>query len=383
MKIAVALSGGVDSSVAAYLLKEQGHDLIAIFMQNWHDTTGTLYGDCSWEDDRTIAQSVAAKLDIPIHFVDFSEEYRDRVIEYMFAEYQAGRTPNPDVMCNREIKFDSFLKEAIALGADMIATGHYCKKESIEVDGKLYHRLLAGVDSSKDQSYFLCQLTQEQLSRSLFPIGALQKSRVREIARELNLATADRKDSQGLCFVGKIDLPVFLQQRLEAKEGDVIEIPREGFLPQNFSSSYGHEYSFKREDGVVIGKHKGAHFYTIGQRRGLNIGGHINPLFVVGVDTVENIIFVGEGEDHPALYRDLIALKEESIHWVRPDLKLSNGQSLRVKARVRYRQALQPATLVNDNGHYSLLFDQPQKSVTQGQFAAWYIDDEVIGSGVI
>ncbi|MFA5713119.1 MAG: tRNA 2-thiouridine(34) synthase MnmA [Bacteroidales bacterium] len=384
MKIAVALSGGVDSSVAAYLLKEQGHDLIAIFMQNWHDTTGTLYGDCSWNDDWKIAQLVASKLDIPLYFVDLSREYRERVIDYMFKEYGAGRTPNPDIMCNREIKFDAFLKHARSLGAEMIATGHYCRKESIVIEGKRIYKILAGLDSSKDQSYFLCQLTQEQLQNSLFPIGGLLKREVREIAERLDLPTAHRKDSQGLCFVGKIDLPLFLQQRLEAKEGDVIEIPSSYY--QNIDrecNPFGKGYRYKREDGSLIGRHNGAHFYTIGQRRGLNIGGHTNPLFVIGVDISENILFVGEGEDHPGLYRELISIEKETLHWIRPGLELSSSQSFRVKARVRYRQELQEATLVNDSGNYSLLFDKAQRGVTPGQFAACYIEEELICSGVI
>ena len=225
MKICVGLSGGVDSSVAAYLLKKAGYDVFALFMQNWHDTTGTLHGDCEWEEDRFVAEMVARKIGIPFYFVDLSKEYRERVVDYMFDEYSKGRTPNPDVLCNREIKFDAFLKCAQKLGADYVATGHYCRKDEITgPDGKPVYRIFAGSDPNKDQSYFLCQLTQAQLSRAMFPIGDLEKPEVRRIAHEADLPSADKKDSQGICFVGKVDLPTFLQQKLLPVEGDVVEV---------------------------------------------------------------------------------------------------------------------------------------------------------------
>lgn len=386
MKIAVGLSGGVDSSVAAYLLKEQGHDLIALFMQNWHDTTGTLYGDCPWKDDLAIAKMVAKKLDIPFHFVDLSKEYTKRVVDYMFEEYKMGRTPNPDILCNREIKFEAFLKHSLALGAECVATGHYAQIEQIEgQNGDNIYRLLQGVDPSKDQSYFLCQLSQKQLSKALFPIGGLLKSQVRKIALEAKLPTANKKDSQGICFVGKIDLPLFLQQKLAPKNGVVIEIPTSFYKeePEPSLSSLSKPYLYTPADGKVIGEHTGAHFYTVGQRKGLNIGGHVNPLFVISIDTQDNIIYVGEGGEHPGLYRKGLKIKPSEVHWVREDLALAEGESIEVKARIRYRQPLEEAQLHYSQGLFYLLFDKPQRGITPGQFAAWYLDDELIGSGVI
>lgn len=398
MKIAVGLSGGVDSSVAAYLLKQQGHDVIALFMQNWHDTTGTLYGDCPWKDDRAIAEMVAKKLDIPFHFVDLSEEYGKRVVDYMFGEYKMGRTPNPDVLCNREIKFEAFLKHALALGADFVATGHYCRKGSFtNHDGNKVFRLLEGADPNKDQSYFLCQLSQQQLSKALFPIGHLLKPQVRDIAAKAKLPSANKKDSQGICFVGKIDLPVFLQQKLEPKVGPVVEIFRHFYDnnelfrlqqdPGNFSGSkldsLSKPFNYSLSSGKVIGKHNGAHYYTIGQRKGLNIGGHATPIFVLSTDTINNIIYVGEGQDHPGLYRKALFMNTGEVHWIRPDLSLLPGQKRGVRARIRYRQPLQEAELVRTQEGCYLLFEQPQRGITPGQFAAWYSDDELIGSGVI
>lgn len=399
MKIAVGLSGGVDSSVAALLLKEQGHDVIALFMQNWHDTTGTLFGDCPWRDDRAIAELVAKKLNIPFHFVDLSKEYSKRVVDYMFEEYEKGRTPNPDVLCNREIKFDVFLKTALDLGADAVATGHYCRKEDlITHNGQKISRLLAGKDPNKDQSYFLCQLSQEQLSKAIFPIGALLKSRVREIAAEAALPSADKKDSQGICFVGKIDLPVFLQQKLKAVDGDVVEIFRDYYnnnAIENILPSYsifntkealvGASSSniYNRESGKKIGIHHGAHFYTIGQRRGLNIGGHKEPLFVIATDIATNTVYVGEGQDHPGLLRRGLFIKSEEIHWIREDLKMNPGECGDFLLRIRYRQPLQKARLFFTPEGLFIIFKELQRGITPGQFAAWYSGDELIGSGVI
>lgn len=374
-KVVVGLSGGVDSSVAAYLLKEQGYEVLGLFMRNWHDTTGTLAGDCPWEDDRMFAELVAKKLDIEFHYIDLSDEYRRRVVDYMFDEYARGRTPNPDVLCNREIKFDAFLKAALALGADYVATGHYCRKE---VTPEGHFRLMAGLDQGKDQSYFLCQLSQDQLSTALFPIGSMQKAQVRQIAAEQSLATAARKDSQGICFVGKVDLPLFLQQKLAAKRGDIIEIPASSPLhPTMYAPIH-----YTRADGVVVGQHNGAHFYTIGQRRGLGVGGKIEPLFVIEIDVQQNIVFVGMGDDHPGLNRMGLFIRNEEIHWVRPDLKHTDPK--RYKIRIRYRQPLQDATLrINPDGAY-ITFDTPQRGITSGQFAAWYdTQGELIGSGVI
>lgn len=387
-RVVVGLSGGVDSSVAAYLLKEQGYEVVGMFMRNWHDTTGVLKGNCPFDDDRDFAEMVARKLRIPFEFVDLSNEYRQRVVDYMFNEYSKGRTPNPDVLCNREIKFDAFVKAAFELGADYVATGHYCRKQEIEVNGQTYYRLLAGTDSNKDQSYFLCQLSQQQLSRALFPIGHLLKPEVRKIASELGLATAERKDSQGICFVGKVDLPVFLQQKIKAVDGDIVEIPRAFYSSQPVISPDDLEALCKptfysKADGNLVGQHHGAQFFTIGQRKGLNVGGKSEPLFVIATDVLQNVVYTGMGDDHPGLYRKGLFVSQNDVHYIRPDQKLRPGQTARLMVRIRYRQPLQKATLLSrDNGIY-IIFDNPQRGVTAGQFAAWYDNEELIGSGVI
>ena len=387
-RVVVGLSGGVDSSVAAYLLKEQGHEVIGLFMRNWHDTTGTLEGDCPWYDDQVFAELVAKRLDIPFRFVDLSQEYRKRVVDYMFSEYERGRTPNPDVLCNREIKFDVFLKEALKLGAEFVATGHYCQKEVVEVAGEPRYRLLAGADKNKDQSYFLCQLTQEQLKYALFPIGHLQKPQVREIAQEQKLATAKRKDSQGICFVGKVDLPVFLQQQLAAKQGNIHEILpswpkyalREGESDVKVLSE---PYSYTVRDGKKIGTHNGAHFYTIGQRKGLGIGGRKESLFILATDDKENVIYVGEGDAHPGLYRKVLRILPEEIHWVDPNDEMRDGESRKYMVRIRYRQPLQEAELIRCEDGLYLKFTEAQRGIAAGQFAAWYDGEVLVGSGVI
>ncbi len=403
MKIAVGLSGGVDSSVAALLLKQQGHEVIAMFMQNWHDTTGTLYGDCPWKDDLAIAQLVAKKLDIPFHFIDLSAEYRQKVVDYLFSEYEKGRTPNPDVLCNREIKFDAFLQAALELGAEKVATGHYARIEQVKGEkvkgGKeentLYpspfnrlpvYRLLAGIDPNKDQSYFLCQLSQEQLSKALFPIGHLHKSEVRKLAAEAGLPSADKKDSQGICFVGKVDLPVFLQQQLAAKDGDIIEIFPSYYQqlpPPQDLKEISTPYSYTISAGKKVGTHHGAHFYTIGQRHGLHVGGHKEPLFVIATDVERNVVYVGEGQQHPGLYRKGLLITAGEIHWVRRDVEMTVGEQRRYRVRIRYRQPLQAATLHRREDGMYIVFDKPQRGMAAGQFAAWYDGDELIGSGVI
>ena len=585
MKICVGLSGGVDSSVAALLLKRQGYDVFAMFMQNWHDADATLHGDCEWEEDRFVAELVARKIGIPFYFIDLSKEYRQRVVDYMFNEYSAGRTPNPDVLCNREIKFDAFLKAAQKLGADMVATGHYCRRaplmdaegKQVVIDGLPQWRILEGVDPNKDQSYFLCQLTQEQLGKALFPIGNLTKPEVREIAREADLPSADKKDSQGICFVGKVDLPTFLQQKLKPAEGNVVEVydayyaqneqyrfvhdtlaslletPGEPMMiteytsedsggkpfnnrrvadnnspvtepatprhsdklsapqvqqpqslsvtepatprhsdklstpqvqqPQSLSvtepvevtkstgktdwSEYGSEASalpsqsrlacgdphvheatgghgsgatstpterlshrnefdvnkiaelsdedlmrlsepiwyddikFETETyragkkhikktrykenpfGKIVGRHDGAQFYTIGQRKGLNIGGHKDSIFVIATDVPRNIIYVGEGHTHKGLSRCCLRIAPQDIHWIRTDLAMADGEIRRYRVRIRYRQPLQDAFLIKRPAGIFILFDTPQRGISDGQFAAWYSsDDEMLGSGV-
>jgi len=396
-KVVIGLSGGVDSSVAAWVLKEQGYDVIGLFMRNWHDTTGLIQSDCHWEDDLMFAEMVSKKLGIPFHQVDLSEPYRQRVVDYMFAEYEKGRTPNPDVLCNREIKFDSFAEEAKKLGGDYVATGHYCRKESISVNDTLVHRLLAGIDGNKDQSYFLCQVSQEQLAYALFPVGDLTKPAVRQIAEKLGLATAQRKDSQGICFVGKVHLPTFLQQKLEAKQGDIVEIAERVEELKEFEELNGIEFNvsdelltgitnpviYDRSDGKVIGQHNGAHFFTIGQRKGMNVGGHKEPLFVIATDVEKNIVYVGEGHEHPGLNRKGLFIRNDEVHWIRKDLKMSAGEARDYMVRIRYRQQLQRARLFcRKNGLY-IIFDKLQRGIAPGQFAAWYEGEEVIGSGVI
>lgn len=472
IKVCIGLSGGVDSSVAAYLLKQQGYDVFALFMQNWHDASTTLHGDCEWEEDRFVAELVARKVGIPFYFVDLSKEYRQRVVDYMFDEYEKGRTPNPDVLCNREIKFDAFLKCAKKLGADFVATGHYCRKEeAIDADGNVVHRILAGADPNKDQSYFLCQLTQNQLSQAMFPIGAIEKPEVRRIAHEADLPSADKKDSQGICFVGKVDLPTFLQQKLKPCEGDVIEVydsyyvdneqysfiketleslmadpasevkmitdyvSEDKAVPQiqsscpfdadkialltdeqllRLSQPVTYDINFETEIyrsgrkhikktrykenpyGKIVGKHDGAQFYTIGQRKGLNIGGHKDSIFVIETDVEKNLIYVGEGHTHKGLSRSCLRVAPEEIHWIREDMRMAPGEIRRYRVRIRYRQPLQDATLImRENGLY-ILFDTPQRGITPGQFAAWYtpVEEslatrakdtsmEMLGSGVI
>ena len=459
IKVCIGLSGGVDSSVAALLLKQQGYDVFALFMQNWHDASTTLHGDCEWEEDRFVAELVARKIGIPFYFVDLSKEYRQRVVDYMFDEYEKGRTPNPDVLCNREIKFDAFLKCAKKLGADYVATGHYCRKETIlDEKGQEIHRILAGSDPNKDQSYFLCQLTQQQLSQAMFPIGDIIKPEVRRLAAEADLPSADKKDSQGICFVGKVDLPTFLQQKLKPCEGDVVEVydayysenEQYNFMEKTLSSimsdsSEGvkmitdyvsedkamavdpsecpfslekidalsdetlhrlsepvrYDIKFETETyrsgrkhikktrykenpfGKIVGKHDGAQFYTIGQRKGLNIGGHKDSIFVIETDIPNNIIYVGEGHTHKGLSRSCLRVTPDEIHWIRPDLAMSEGEIRRYKVRIRYRQPLQDATVImRSNGLY-MIFDTPQRGITPGQFAVWYDGDEMVGSGVI
>ena len=432
MKVCVGLSGGVDSSVAALLLKQQGYDVFAMFMQNWHDTEGTLHGDCEWEEDKFVAELVARKIGIPFYFVDLSEEYRQRVVDYMFDEYGHGRTPNPDVLCNSEIKFDAFLRKAREMGADMVATGHYCRKEQAP-DGTW--RLLEGIDPGKDQSYFLCRLDQDQLSRALFPIGGMLKSEVRALASGADLPSADKKDSQGICFVGKVDLPVFLQQKLRSVEGDVVEVfdawyaaspvyaARQALLAskpaQELSDSellelsqpldYGN-LEFETETyrsgkhhirktrykanplGAVAGRHEGAQFYTVGQRKGLAIGGHARPLFVIATDIARNRVYVGEGEDHKGLWRRVLRISPGDVHWMRPRLAMGVGDSRRCRCRIRYRQDLQDALLLNRPGGLYVVFDKPQRSITPGQFAVFYDlpsegdrwdAPELLGSGII
>ncbi|MBO7509587.1 MAG: tRNA 2-thiouridine(34) synthase MnmA [Bacteroidales bacterium] len=444
MKVCIGLSGGVDSSVAALLLKQAGYDVFALFMQNWHDTAGTLHGDCEWEEDRFVAEMVARKIGIPFYFVDLSKPYRARVVDYMFAEYAKGRTPNPDVLCNREIKFDAFWECARKLGAEMVATGHYCRKEPVldasgkpvaGADGKPLYRLLAGSDGNKDQSYFLCQLSQEQLSSALFPIGELEKPEVRRIAREADLPSADKKDSQGICFVGKVDLPTFLQQQLKSVKGNIVEV-YDAYYTQNaryrryqeldakapgqltdeeladlatpidygdirfetetYRSGKKHIKKTRYKDhpfGKIVGEHNGAQFYTIGQRKGLGVGGHKDSLFILATDIPSNIIYVGEGQEHKGLSRCCLRIALDEIHWVRPDLELQVGQTRRVRARIRYRQPLQDATLMRRANGLFILFDVPQRGITPGQFAVWYEPvapdaplssaDELTGSGVI
>ncbi|ATL44456.1 tRNA 2-thiouridine(34) synthase MnmA [Elizabethkingia sp. HX WHF] len=393
MKIVVGLSGGVDSSVAAYLLKQQGHDVVGLFMRNWNDASVTLEDECPWIEDSNDALMVAQKLGIPFQVIDMSELYKERIVDYMFEEYEKGRTPNPDVLCNREVKFDAFMDVALSLGAEKVATGHYAQLSSVEKDGETIYRLLAGNDNNKDQSYFLCQLSQDQLSKALFPIGHLTKPQVREIAKAIGLVTADKKDSQGLCFIGKVSLPEFLKQQLQPKEGEIVEIFRDfsGFnqsQPEFQSKQEELEYfsskiKYQKSDGKVIGKHQGAQYYTIGQSKGLGIGGHKESCFVISRDMENNILFVGESHSFPGLYKKALKINNDEVKWIRKDLQLQNGESREVMARIRYRQPLQKATIYQFEDAFYIEFEEPQSAIAEGQFAAWYDGEETLGSGVI
>lgn len=384
-RVIVGLSGGVDSSVAAYLLQQQEYEVIGLFMKNWHDDSVTLSDECPWLEDSNDAMLVAEKLGIPFQTIDLSEQYKARIVDYMFAEYKGGRTPNPDVLCNREIKFDVFLEVALSLGADFVATGHYCQKDSISTSENTMYRLLAGADANKDQSYFLCQLNQEQLAKTLFPIGKLQKSDVRKIAAEQGLITAEKRDSQGLCFIGKVSLPDFLQQKLAVKKGAIIQVPDSHLMyaepREETPGRLAEKYTYTQKDGIEVGTHNGAHFFTVGQRKGLAVGGTAEPLFVLATDVKTNTIYVGEGKNHPGLYRRALWISQDDVHWIRPDLTTKNP--MRVLARIRYRQPLAKATLHPTKKGVFLVFDAPQSAIAAGQFAAWYLDNECIGSGVI
>ncbi|MBP7470337.1 MAG: tRNA 2-thiouridine(34) synthase MnmA [Flavobacterium sp.] len=392
-RVVVGLSGGVDSSVAAYLLQQQGYEVIGLFMKNWHDDSVTISNECPWLEDSNDALLVAEKLGIPFQTVDLSEEYKEKIVDYMFNEYEKGRTPNPDVLCNREIKFDVFMKIALSLGADYVATGHYCRKGETEVNGEKVYQLLAGADNNKDQSYFLCQLSQEQLAKALFPIGELTKPEVREIAQELDLITAEKKDSQGLCFIGKVRLPEFLQQKLQPKDGLIFQIDKNHPVyslekPANLSVEEALAFDAKKieytpEMGKVVGKHQGAHYFTTGQRKGLNVGGTTDPLFIIATNVETNSIYTGLTSQHPGLFRKALFIEKSEVHWIRTDLALANGETMEVMARIRYRQPLQKATLHQfENGMY-VAFEEPQSAITEGQFVAWYLNDELVGSGVI
>ena len=392
-RVVVGLSGGVDSSVAAYLLKEQGYEVIGLFMKNWHDDSVTISNECPWLEDSNDALLVAEKLGIPFQTVDLSEQYKEKIVDYMFHEYEKGRTPNPDVLCNREIKFDVFMKIALSLGADYVATGHYCRKGEVEVNGIPTYQLLAGKDGNKDQSYFLCQLSQEQLAKALFPIGELTKPQVREIASKMELITAEKKDSQGLCFIGKVRLPEFLQQQLQPKEGVIYEVPANSEIYNRVKPTFANleeeliyestPVAYLPDMGKVVGKHQGAHYFTIGQRKGLNVGGTKEALFIISTNVITNEIYTGQGQSHPGLFQKALRIQNSEVHWIRPDLKLENGQSMQVMARIRYRQELQKATLHQFESGLFVVFDQPQSAITQGQFVAWNIGEELVGSGVI
>jgi tRNA-specific 2-thiouridylase len=388
-RVVVGLSGGVDSSVTAYLLQQQGYEVIGMFMRNWHDESVTLSDECPWIDDSNDALLIAQQLGIPFQVIDLSEQYKERIVNYMFKEYEAGRTPNPDVLCNREIKFDVFLNAALELGADYVATGHYCQKRE-NTDGTF--SLLAGADPNKDQSYFLCQLRQAQLAKALFPIGHLQKAEVRAIAEAQGLVTANKKDSQGLCFVGKIALPTFLQQQLAPKIGTIIEVSPELDQFKSYEQlqptlenieALAAAFDYQISDGVEVTTHQGAHYYTIGQRKGLHIGGRPEPSFVIGIDTKLNIVYSGQTEKHPGLNRWALKLEKEDLSWFNKHEVFEKEGILSCQVRIRYRQPLQNATLIKKDMDYYILFESLQKGITPGQFAAWYQDQELLGSGVI
>ena len=392
-RVVVGLSGGVDSSVAAYLLQQQGYEVIGLFMKNWHDDSVTISNECPWLEDSNDALLVAEKLGIPFQTVDLSEQYKEKIVDYMFNEYEKGRTPNPDVLCNREIKFDVFMKIALSLDADYVATGHYCQKSEIQVDGKTIYQLKAGADNNKDQSYFLCQLSQDQLAKAFFPIGNLTKPEVREIAAQMDLITAEKKDSQGLCFIGKVRLPEFLQQKLQPKAGLIVQIDKnnpiyqiakpEGLSIEESLAFDANKINYTPEMGKVVGKHQGAHYFTIGQRKGLNVGGTTDPLFIIATDVETNTIYTGLTSQHPGLFRKALFIANSEVHWVRTDLALAKGESMEVMARIRYRQPLQKATLHQFESGMYVAFDEPQSAITEGQFVAWHLGEELVGSGVI
>jgi len=392
-RVVVGLSGGVDSSVTAYLLKEQGYEVIGLFMKNWHDDSVTISNECPWLEDSNDAMIVAEKLGIPFQVVDLSNQYKERIVDYMFDEYSKGRTPNPDVLCNREIKFDAFMEIALKLGADYVATGHYCRKGSEIINGEPVYKLLGGKDKNKDQSYFLCQLSQKQLTKAMFPIGELTKPEVREIAKKADLITAEKKDSQGLCFIGKVRLPEFLQQKLQPKEGKIIKIPADfsqytKLIPEFKSKEselayFSTKFSYNEEDGKVLGKHQGAHYFTKGQRKGLNVGGTKEALYVIETNVDTNTIYTGEGKNHQGLYRNVLFVSNEEIHWIREDLTLTVGETLKVEARIRYRQVLEKASLHKVESGLYVAFESKQSAIQEGQFVAWYKNEELLGSGVI
>jgi tRNA-specific 2-thiouridylase len=392
-RVVVGLSGGVDSSVTAHLLKEQGYEVIGLFMKNWHDDSVTISNECPWLEDSNDAMIVAEKIGIPFQVVDLSDQYKERIVDYMFDEYSKGRTPNPDILCNREIKFDVFMDIALKLGADYVATGHYCRKDEEIIDGKFVYKLLAGKDTNKDQSYFLCQLSQQQLVKALFPIGELTKPEVREIAKKADLITAEKKDSQGLCFIGKVRLPEFLQQKLQPKEGAIVKVPNDfseyiksvpKFENKEAELAYNAtKFLYHKEDGETVGKHQGAHYFTKGQRKGLNVGGTKEALYVIETDVTENVIYTGEGKNHTGLYRNVLFVSNEEVHWIREDLALNIGETMQVEARIRYRQALGKATLYKVKTGLYVEFENKQSAIQEGQFVAWYKNEELLGSGVI
>jgi tRNA-uridine 2-sulfurtransferase len=389
-RVVIGLSGGVDSSAAAYLLKQQGYEVMGLFMKNWDGQKGVITSSCTWEEDLMFAEMTAHKLNIPLYFADFSQEYKQRVVDYMFHEYERGRTPNPDVLCNKEIKFDLFASEANRIGTDYIATGHYCIKKTQDLSHRTIHSLYRGKDNNKEQSYFLCQITQNQLRNALFPLGHYYKSAVRKLAGELDLPTASRKDSQGICFIGKVDLPIFLQQKFEPVQGKIIQIPakqiaayKKKHMRKADPDSLCRPPELSELEGRTIGKHQGVYRYTIGQRKGINIGGMKAPLYVIGKDTKHNILYVGAGADHPGLFRKGLYIPYNNLHWIREDLAMQPGETQRLHFKVRYRQPLQKGTLLmNPKGAY-ILFDESQRAITPGQFAVWYKQDELVGSGII
>ncbi|MNO52843.1 tRNA-specific 2-thiouridylase MnmA [compost metagenome] len=354
-RVVVGMSGGVDSSVTALLLKQQGYDVIGIFMKNWDDTDE--FGNCTAEADSEDVRRVCEQIDIPYYTVNFEKEYYDKVFAYFLEEYKRGRTPNPDVMCNREIKFGEFLNKALSLGADYVATGHYARV--VEEGGEF--KLLRGVDSNKDQTYFLNALNQEQLSKAMFPIGHLPKPEVRKIAAEAGLYTAKKKDSTGVCFIGERNFREFLSHYLPAKSGEMVDIAT----------------------GEVKGRHDGLMYYTLGQRQGLGIGGSGTgePWFVAEKDLEKNILYVVQGDKHHSLYST--ALTASSVNWIAGNDKLPEG-SFKCTAKFRYRQPDQGVTLTPQaDGTIIVEFDKPQKAITPGQAVVFYNGEECLGGGTI
>lgn len=398
MQVVLGLSGGVDSSVAAFMLQKK-YQVVSIFMKiDNHKIIGNKLNSvtniCNSDQDYKDAILISNKLKIPFTVIDITKIYKKYIISYIYKEYSLGRTPNPDIICNKLIKFNILIKISISLGINKIATGHYAiVKKCYNKNNKKVYKLFSGVDPSKDQSYFLSQLNQHQLSKSIFPLGFYKKKHIRKIAHKIGLITYNKKDSQGLCFVGKISLTSFLHKKFATYKGKIIKIPNNSYL---YATTNIHNkkkkliflskaIEYKENDGYVIGSHNGAFAYTKGQRKGLKIGGLTTPLFVLDTDTINNIIYVGQGRNHPGLYRKVVFTKKHKINCIGCELIIDNDLMIikKISCRIRYRQNLQKAIMyIYKEGIYTE-FLKKQFSITEGQFITWYYRKQLIASAVI